>query len=91
MWRIEVTDTALKQLKKLGKPQALRITAYLRDRLGALDDPRDLGKGLKGPDLGEYWRYRVGDYRVLCEIKEDRLVVLVVHVGHRKDVYRSKS
>jgi len=85
-WKIEVTELALKQLKKIGHSEAKRITQHLRKRIGTLEDPRQLGKALKG-DLSNLWRYRVGDYRLICELKESELIVLVVRVGHRKGIY----
>lgn len=60
-WRIDLTATAVKHLSKLDKSEARRITAFLRERVGTLDDPRTMGKPLTGPQLGEFWRYRVGD------------------------------
>ena len=86
-WRIEFTETAKKQVKKLGGAEARRVLDYLRDRVAVADDPRQLGKSLKG-QLSELWRYRVGDHRVICELQDQKLVVLVVRIGHRKDVYR---
>ena len=86
-WRIELTATAAKQLSRLGAVEARRITRFLRDRLASADDPRRLGRALTGP-LGGLWRYRVGDYRVICEIRDDRLVVLVLRIAHRRDAYR---
>jgi len=86
-WRIELTATAAKQLSRLGAVEARRITRFLRDRLAGADDPRRLGRALTGP-LGGLWRYRVGDYRVICEIRDDRLVVLVLRIAHRRDAYR---
>jgi mRNA interferase RelE/StbE len=87
-WRINLTATAVKQLSKLDKSEARRITAFLRERIGTLDDPRTLGKPLTGSQLGEFWRYRVGDYRIICDIQDQALVVLVVEIGNRRDVYR---
>lgn len=84
-WNVELTNTARKQLSKLDKTQAQRITKYLR-RLMLLEDPRDAGKALTG-NLRTYWRYRVGDYRVICELKDSELVILAVEIGHRKEVY----
>jgi mRNA interferase RelE/StbE len=84
-WRIELTATASKLLSKLGKVEAARIIAFLRDRVA--DAPRSTGKPLNGP-LGGLWRYRVGDYRVICEINDGRMLVMVVTIGHRGDVYR---
>jgi mRNA interferase RelE/StbE len=84
-WNVELTNTARKQLSKLDKTQAQRITKYLR-RLMLLEDPRDAGKALTG-NLRTYWRYRVGDYRVICELKDAELVIVAVEIGHRKEVY----
>ncbi len=85
-WKIELTELAVKQLKKMGRSETKRITEYLRKRIEPLEDPRLLGKALKG-DLSTLWRYRVGDYRLICELKEKELIVLVVRVGHRKGIY----
>lgn len=87
-WQIELTATATKQLAKLDKTDARRITAFLRQRLAVLDDPRTTGKALSGPQLGMCWRYRVGDYRIICDIQDDRLCVLVIEIGNRREVYR---
>ncbi len=86
-WRIELTATAVKQLGKLDKSEAKHITGFLRQRLATLDDPRSTGKALTGPQLGAYWRYRVGDYRIICEIQDSRLCILVIEVGNRRDIY----
>lgn len=86
-WRIELTDTAAKQLAELGKPEAKRIAAFLRDRLAPLDDPRSLGSPLSGT-LAGLWRYRIGDYRLICALEEGVMRILVVTIGHRRDVYR---
>lgn len=75
-WRIELSETANKQLAKLDKTEARRITKFLRERLVASDNPRIVGKALSGP-LGGLWRYRVGDYRLICEIQDGVLCVLV--------------
>ncbi|EPO1828234.1 type II toxin-antitoxin system RelE family toxin, partial [Shigella sonnei] len=72
--------------KKMDKQNAKRILDFLDQRVAVLDDPRTSGKPLKG-DLGVFWRYRVGDYRVLCEIQDDKLVILAALIGHRKEVY----
>jgi mRNA interferase RelE/StbE len=87
-WRIDLTATAVKQLSKLDKADARRITAFLRQRIGVVDDPRSLGKPLTGPQLGEFWRYRVGNYRIICDIQDSALVVLVIEIGNRRDIYR---
>ena len=88
VWTVEVTEAAAKQIKNLGPTNAARIRTWLRDRLATLADPRLLGKPLSGSALGQFWRYRVGDYRLLCDIQDGALVVLVVEVGHRREVYR---
>ncbi len=87
-WRIELADEAKKDLAKLDKPVARRITAFLRERVATLDDPRAIGEALKGTRLGQLWKYRVGDYRIIASIEDGRLCVLVVRVGHRREVYR---
>lgn len=86
-WTIEYTQTARKQLQKLDKPVARRILDFLDDRVAKQSDPRSLGKALRGP-LGKLWRYRVGDYRVICDIDDKAVSVLVLRVGHRSEVYR---
>jgi mRNA interferase RelE/StbE len=87
-WRIDLTGSAVKQLSKLDKSEALRITNFLRQRIATLDNPRTLGKPLTGPQLGEFWRYRVGDYRIICDVQDHALVVLVIEIGNRRDIYR---
>ena len=86
-WTIEYTATARTQLRKLDKQMARRIVNYMNERVARLEDPRNLGKALTGP-LGELWRYRVGDCRVVCVIQSDALRVLVVRVGSRDKAYR---
>ena len=88
-WRIEFDEASKKDLSKLDPQIARRITAFLRDRLAALDDPRSLGEALKGSDLGEFWKYRVGDYRIIACIEDGALRVLVVRIGNRKEVYKN--
>ena len=87
-WRVEFDDGAKRDLEKLDKPIALRITMFLRERVGQLDDPRSIGEALKGSRLGDFWRYRVGDYRIICDLENQRLLVLVLRVGHRREIYR---
>jgi mRNA interferase RelE/StbE len=86
-WRIEFTGEARKQLGKIGHAEAKRIRNYLRQRIEPLDDPRQLGKALKG-HLTNLWRYRIGDFRLICEILDEVLVVLIVRIGHRREIYR---
>jgi mRNA interferase RelE/StbE len=87
-WAIEFTGTALKQLEKLDHNVQRRIWNYLNERVAPLENPRRLGEALQGERFGEFWRYRVGDYRLITKIENDRLVVLVLRVGHRREVYR---
>lgn len=86
-WTIEYSDVARNQLRKLDKPSARRILDYMDQRIAPLEDARSVGKRLRGP-LGAFWRYRVGEYRIICELRDATLRVLVVRVGNRKDVYR---
>ena len=86
-WSIEISTRAEKQLSKLDKPIARRITRFLRERVAALDDPRSVGEALRGSQLGDYWKYRVGDYRIVADIQDSKLCVVAVHIGNRKDVY----
>jgi mRNA interferase RelE/StbE len=87
-WLIKVDDEALKTLAKMDKQVARRITAFLRTRVAVLDDPRSIGEALKGAKLGAFWKYRVGEYRVICNIDDVTVRILVVRIGHRRDVYR---
>ena len=86
-WTVDYTDTAKAQLRKLDKPMARRIVDFMDERIAGAEDPRGTGKALSGP-LGGFWRYRVGDCRVICDIQDGALRVLVVQVGNRREVYR---
>jgi mRNA interferase RelE/StbE len=86
-WTISYTETAKDQLRKLDKQMARRIVDYMDARIATAANPRDAGKALNGA-LGELWRFRVGDCRIICEIQDRKLNVLVVKIGHRKQVYR---
>ncbi len=88
VWIIKYTESSSKQLKKLDKQTALRVLDYMDERVAVLSDPRTLGKNLKGPKMGEYWRYRVGDVRVICNILDGQMTVLVIEIGNRREVYR---
>lgn len=87
-WQIEFGDAAKKELSKLDKQIARRITAFLRERVAVLDNPRSIGDSLKGSKLGEFWKYRVGDYRIICSIEDGTLRILVIKIGNRREVYR---
>jgi len=86
-WRIEITRTAEKQITKLSRPAQKSIQRFLRERLSTADNPRQWGKPLHG-EKQSLWRYRVGDYRLICDIQDEKIIMLVLEVGHRKDVYR---
>ncbi len=85
-WVYRFDERALKDLKKLGHQTQIEIIDYLDKRVEGDSDPRRFGKGLK-TNLAGLWRYRVGDYRIICQINDKEMVVLVVSVGHRRDVY----
>ncbi|WP_082673411.1 type II toxin-antitoxin system RelE family toxin [Hugonella massiliensis] len=87
MWRLVFSKKADKQLSKLDAGVRRVIVSWLLKHIDGCDDPRVYGKGLTANRAGE-WRYRIGDYRVLCEIRDDELIVLTLSVGHRRDVYR---
>jgi mRNA interferase RelE/StbE len=87
LWRIEITRTAERQIMKLDRAAQRSIQRFLRDRLSPADNPRQWGKPLQGEKRG-LWRYRVGDYRLICDIQDEQITVLVLEVGHRKNVYR---
>jgi mRNA interferase RelE/StbE len=86
-WTIKYAKAARDQLRKLDKPVARRIADFMDERVAASDDPRRMGKALKGP-LGDLWRYRVGDYRIICDIQDGVLTVLVLQIGNRREVNR---
>jgi mRNA interferase RelE/StbE len=87
LWTIEITRSAEKQIKKLDRTAQSAILRFLRERLQPAENPRQWGKPLHG-EKGGLWRYRVGDYRLICDIQDEKITILVVQVGHRKDVYR---
>lgn len=87
VWRVEFDRAAVRDLRKLGSEVERLILRYLRERIAKSDDPRRFGHALTGDRKG-LWRYRVGDYRIVASIEDDRFVVLVVTVGHRREVYR---
>jgi mRNA interferase RelE/StbE len=85
-WTYRFDERALKELRKLGKQAQREIITYLDERVRGESDPRRFGKGLKS-DLAGLWRFRVGDYRILCQIRNEEYLVLVVAVGHRREIY----
>lgn len=86
-WTVEIGEFAESQLRKLDRPVRERILNYLTDRIEGCKEPRHFGEALKGDKSG-LWRYRVGDYRVICQLQQQRLVVLAVAIGHRSRVYK---
>jgi mRNA interferase RelE/StbE len=87
-WRIELADSAAKDLRKLDPQIAKRILTFLRDRIAPLEDPRSIGEALRGKELGDFWKYRVGDWRVIANIEDGLVLITVVRIGNRRDVYR---
>ena len=87
-WQINVSESAEKQLAKLDRQIAQRIMTFLRERVAVLDDPRSIGDALKGSELGEFWKYRVGDWRIICEIRDKVVLITVLRLGNRREVYR---
>jgi len=87
-YNVELSAEVDRELGKLDAQQAKRILKFLYERVAMLDDPRSIGEALHGSRLGEFWKYRVGDFRLICKIEDDRLIVLVLRVGHRKEIYR---
>jgi mRNA interferase RelE/StbE len=87
-WRIELSPAADRALGKLDPQHARRILRFLSSRLARLDNPRSIGQALQGQKLGEFWKYRVGDYRLICKIEDVSILILVLQIGHRREVYR---
>ena len=87
-WRIRLTGVAEKQLGKLDPQVAKRILTFLRRRVALLDDPRGIGEALHGSELGNFWKYRVGDWRIIVDIEDKVLTITVVRLGNRREVYR---
>ena len=87
-WQIDLSIQANQELDKLDPQHVRRILKFLSQRLAPLDDPRSIGAALHGSQLGEFWRFRVGDYRLICKIEDARLLILVLPIGHRREIYR---
>ncbi len=85
---VKFTDQALKQLKKLDRHTAALIIGWLRKNIEGCLDPRRYGKGLTANRSGQ-WRYRIGDYRIIAEIQDENVIVLVIAIGHRRDIYEN--
>ena len=87
-WTIVYSEPAKKSLAKMDVQLRSRLTEFLRERVAKLENPRSLGQALQDSKFGEYSRYRVGDYRIICEIQDKKLIVLVLRIGHRREIYR---
>lgn len=87
-WKVELDEAAIRELDKFDTQVTKRILRFLHERVAKLDDPRSIGQALKGSRLGEFWKYRVGDYRIICDIQDRKLLVLVLRVGSRREIYR---
>lgn len=88
-WKIEFSPAAEKELQQLGPDIAKRILKFLSERISKAKNPRSIGEALKGSKLGNFWKYRVGDYRIIADIQDNVLCILVVRIGNRRDVYKS--
>ncbi len=87
-YKVEFDPAALKDLKQLDRQIQKRLVTFLRDRVAVLDNPRSIGEALAGASLGNYWKYRVGDWRIVCDIQDKRIIVRVLRIGNRREVYR---
>jgi mRNA interferase RelE/StbE len=87
-WKIEFTPEARRNLDRLDKQVARRIVKFITERIATLEDPRSLGEALHGPDLGKYWKYRVGDHRLIAKIEDTRISIVIVRIGNRREIYR---
>lgn len=87
-WKVELSADVDRQLAKLDPQHSKRILKFLHERVASLDNPRSIGQALQGSRLGEFWKYRVGDYRLICKIEDQQLLVLVLRLGHRREIYR---
>lgn len=88
VWRVDFAESAAKQLRKLDPQVAKRILTFLHERVTRLDDPRSIGEALRGKTLGNFWKYRVGDWRIIADIDDGVLLVTVVRLGNRREIYR---
>ncbi|WP_151409789.1 type II toxin-antitoxin system RelE family toxin [Anaerococcus sp. Marseille-P9784] len=86
-YKLLISDDVSKKIKKMDKHLALMLTREMKAKLDGLENPRSIGKALVGQNKG-LWRYRIGAYRVICDIRDDELIVLAIDVGHRKNIYK---
>lgn len=88
VWKIEFDPAAARELGKIDPQVARRILSFLHDRVAHLENPRSVGEAMKGSKLGAFWKYRVGDYRIISNIEDGRLLIMVIRIGNRREVYR---
>jgi mRNA interferase RelE/StbE len=88
VWKVELDPAAERELDKIDPQVARRILVFLHGRVAQLDDPRSIGEALKGSKLGAFWKYRVGDWRIIASIDDGTLRILVLRIGNRREVYR---
>ena len=87
-WKVELSPAAERQLGKLDPQSLRRILQFLSSHVSQLENPRSIGQALQGERFGAFWRYRIGDYRVICKIEDAETLILVLRIGHRREVYR---
>ena len=87
-WKVRLNDRAKKDLNKLDQQVATRILKFFHDRIEGENDPRSIGAALEGSELGEFWKYRIGDWRAICSIEDETVIVFVLTVQHRNQVYK---
>jgi mRNA interferase RelE/StbE len=87
-WQIDFDESAKKELSKLDRQTARRLLDFLKERVLSRKNPRSVGQALRGSELGEFWKYRVGDFRIIASIQDDKMIVLVLRVGNRREIYR---
>jgi mRNA interferase RelE/StbE len=88
VWAIEFDEAAKKELAKLDRQVARRLLDFLKQRVISLKDPRSVGQALKGSKLGEFWKYRVRDFRIIASIQDQKMIILILRVGNRGEIYR---
>jgi mRNA interferase RelE/StbE len=86
-WQIKIDPQAEKDFDGIDLASRKRIFKFLKERVALLEDPRSIGEALSGKELGRFWKYRVGDYRLICNIQDKEITILVVKVGHRREIY----
>ena len=87
-WSVEFQPTASRDLDKVSSENTRRILSFLNERVALLDNPRSIGEALQGSKYGTLWKYRVGDYRILAEVEDATIRIVVIRIGHRREVYR---